>query len=220
MADRVRQPRQNRSQASMERILDAFEKLLRKGSYESITINDIAAESATGAGSIYARFDGKRSILLALHARTRDGARKYFQSLFNANVRTDESLNATVERVVRGMFAWHKRKRSVIRTSMLLDDADIYQGISTSFGTWTEQLAHLLLARGAALSQAQAISAATAFLQVTTAALQQWVIFGRIAPVGHALADEELIRVIQASGLAQIELAQRVDTPAATSQKL
>jgi AcrR family transcriptional regulator len=207
MTERVRKPRQDRSQASMERILDAFEKLLRKGSYESITINDIAAESATGAGSIYARFDGKRSILLALHSRTRDGARKYFQSLFNANVRTDESLNAAVERVVRGMFAWHKRRRSVIRTSMLLDDADIYQGISMSFGTWTEQLAQLMLARGAALAEAQALVAATAILQVTTAALQQWVIFGRTAPVGRALSDEELIRVMQASAVAQIELA-------------
>lgn len=53
----------------MVRILDAFEKLLRKQAYEAITINDIASEAATGAGSIYARFDGKRSILLGVHAR-------------------------------------------------------------------------------------------------------------------------------------------------------
>ena len=55
MNERIREPRQDRSQATMERVLDAFEKLLRKSSYETITINDIAAESSTGAGSIYAR---------------------------------------------------------------------------------------------------------------------------------------------------------------------
>ena len=53
----------------MGRIPDAFENLLRKGAYETITFNEIAKKSATGAGSIYARFGGKRSILLALHAR-------------------------------------------------------------------------------------------------------------------------------------------------------
>jgi AcrR family transcriptional regulator len=195
----------------MERILDAFEKLLRNGSYESITINDIAAESATGAGSIYARFDGKRSILLALHARTRDRARKYFQALFNPNVKTEESMEAAVERVVRGMFVWHKRRRSVIRTSMLLDDADIYRGISTSFRIWNEQLAALLLSRGAPLSDAQALTVATAILQLTTAALQQWVIFGATSPVGYTLSDEELVRILQVAAMAHIRSGNRFD---------
>jgi AcrR family transcriptional regulator len=189
----------------MERILDAFEKLLRKGSYESITINDIAAESTTGAGSIYARFDGKRSILLALHVRTRDRARKYFHALFNPDVKTDESLEAAVERIVRGMFVWHKRRRSVIRTSMLLDDADIYAGISTSFRIWNEQLAVLLLSRGGSLSEGDALTVATAILQLTTAALQQWVIFGATSPVGYALTDEELVRILRVAAMAQLQ---------------
>ncbi|WP_293883224.1 TetR/AcrR family transcriptional regulator [Sphingomonas sp.] len=188
----------------MARILDAFEKLLRNGSYESITINDIAIESATGAGSIYARFDGKRSILLALHARTRDRARRYFQILFDPNRKSDESLDVAIERITRGMFIWHKRRRSVIRTSVLLDDADLYLGISVSFGTWTEQLARLLIARGAALSDAQALDAAAAILQLSTAVLQQWVIFGRVPPVGRALSDASLISLIRIAALAQV----------------
>ena len=191
----------------MERILDAFERLLRHGSYETITIADIAADSATGAGSIYARFDGKRSILLALHARTRDRARKYFQALFNPDVRTAEQVDAAVERVVRGMFVWHKRRRSVIRTSMLLDDADIYRGISTSFQTWNEQLARLLLARGAPLSDDQVLAVATAILQLTTAAFQQWAIFGNIAPVGNAVSEKALVGLVQVAAKAQVERA-------------
>jgi AcrR family transcriptional regulator len=205
MTERVRQPRQDRSQASMERVLDAFEKLLRNGSYESITINDIAAESATGAGSIYARFDGKRSILLALHARTRDRARKYFQSLFNPDIKTAEDVEAAVGRVVRGMFVWHKRRRSIIRTSMLLDDADMYQGISTSFRIWSDHFAVLLLSRGAPLSDVQARAVATAILQLATAILQQWVIFGNTSPAGHSLSEQDLLRLIRVAAMAQLE---------------
>jgi AcrR family transcriptional regulator len=189
----------------MERILDAFEKLLRKSDYDSITINEIAKESATGAGSIYARFDGKQSILLALHARARERARKYFEQLFNPAVRAGEDLDAAIERITRGMMNWHKRQRHIIKTSLLLNDADIYQGVSASFRPWSEHLAALLQSRGAVLTQAGALAAAIAILQVTTAALQQWVIFGKVAPVGHRLTDAELVAVIKAAALGQVK---------------
>lgn len=204
MSDRIRQPRQSRSQATMIRILDAFEKLLRKDGYETITINDIASQAATGASSIYARFDGKRAILLGVHARVRDRARRYFQALFNPATKTGESLEAAIERITRGMFAWHQRHRNVIKTSLLLDDPDIYRGISASFMPWVGQLALLLRARDPALPEAGAAAAATAILQITTAALQQRVIFGDIPPIGHALSDEELVRAIVLAALSQV----------------
>jgi AcrR family transcriptional regulator len=204
LSERIRQPRQSRSQETMVRILDGFEKLLRKGGYETITINDLAKESSTGAGSIYARFDGKRSILLAVHARARDRARRYFHSLFNPAANADETLEAAVERMTLGMFLWHKRNRNVIKTSLLLDDADIYRGISTSFQPWNERLAQMLMAREPALPEAQAASAATAILQITTAALQQRVIFGGISPIGADLSDEDLVAALVAASMGQL----------------
>lgn len=190
----------------MERVLDAFEKLLRNNSYETITINDIAAESLTGAGSIYARFDGKRSILLALHARTRDRARKYFQVLFNPAARPGETLEYAIERIIRGMFNWHKRQRYIIRTSLLLNDPDIYEGISASFRPWGEQLALLLKVYDASISDAAASEAAVAIIQITIATLQQRVIFGSISPVGYRHSDEQLISIIKAAALGQVHL--------------
>ena len=188
----------------MVRILDGFEKLLRRGGYDTITINDLAKESSTGAGSIYARFDGKRSILLAVHARARDRARQYFHSLFSPAANSDETLEAAVERITRGMFSWHKRHCNVIKTSLLLDDADIYLGISTSFKPWNQRLAQMLMAREPVLPEARAASAATAILQITTAALQQWVIFGGISPIGADLSDEDLVAALVAASLGQL----------------
>ena len=188
----------------MVRIIDAFEKLLRKSAYETITINDIVNESLTGAGSIYARFDGKRSILLAVHARVRERARRYFQALFDPDERVGESLEGAIERIVIGMFAWHKRHRNVIKTSLLLDDADIYQGISISFRPWNAALALLLMARDSALPESRASTAATAILQVTTAVLQQRVIFGAISPIGHDLTEEKFVAAMVAASLGQL----------------
>ncbi len=197
----------------MIRIVDAFEKLLRKGAYETITINDIADESSTGAGSIYARFDGKRSILLAVHARVRDRARRYFRTLFKPGARVGEGLETAIERVVIGMFAWHKRHRNVIKTSLLLDDADIYRGISASFQPWNAQFALLLRTRDPTLSESRASIAATAILQITTAALQQRVIFGAISPIGRDLTDEEFVTAMVSAALGQLH-GQARGTPA------
>lgn len=204
MNDRIRQPRQGRSQATMIRILDAFEKLLRSGAYETITINDIAKESATGAGSIYARFDGKRSILLAVHARVRDRARRYFHALFNPAARVGESLEAAIGRIAIGMLTWHKRHRGVIKTSLLLDDADIYRGISASFQPWNARFAMLLRARDPSLSESRASIAASAILQITTAALQQRVIFGAISPIGRDLTEKQFVAALVAAALGQL----------------
>ncbi len=204
MNDRIREPRQDRSHATMIRILDAFEKLLRKRAYEAITINDIVSESSAGAGSVYARFDGKRSILLAVHARVRDRARRYFQALFNPATHAGESLEAAIQRIAGGMFAWHKRHRGVIKTSLLLDDADIYRGISASFHPWNAQLTLLLRARDPSLSESRASNAATAILQISTAALQQWVIFGGISPIGKKLTDADLVAAIVAAARGQL----------------
>jgi AcrR family transcriptional regulator len=200
---RIRRPQQDRSQATMVRILDAFEKLLRKGSFETITMNDIASEAATGAGSIYARFDGKRTILLAVHDRTRERARRYFEALFNPLKHGEESVHGAIERVARGMLAWHKRHRNIIKTSLILDDVDIYKGISNSFHPWSVRLSELLIARGVGLSKARALSASTAILQVMTAILQQRVIFGDISAIGYELSDQQLIDIVvgAASGL-------------------
>jgi len=204
MSQRIRQPLQERSQETMLRILDAFEKLLRKRSYESISINDIAKEASTGAGSIYARFDGKRSILLAVHARLRDRVRRYFRALFNPATSVDESVEAAIERVIRGMFAWHRRHQNIIKTSLILDDADVYNGISVSFAPYSGQMALLLKARMPSLSDEEVLKAAIAILQITIASLQQRAIFGDIAPIGHALSDEEIVAIILAASLGQL----------------
>lgn len=188
----------------MVRILDAFERLLRKADYEAITIADIARESSTGAGSIYARFADKQSILLAVHERARDRARRYFHALFNPEAKANESLEAAVERIIRGMFAWHKRNRNIIKTSLLLNDADIYRAISGSFQPWNERLAQLLRAREPAIAPGKAAHAATAILQIATATLQQMVIFGATSPVGADMPEDDLIIALVAASLGQL----------------
>src|ERR1700688_688431 len=117
----------------MSRILDAFEGLLRSRPYAKLMINDIAREAKTGAGSIYARFRDKRSILLAVQDRLRNRAREHFAELYDPRRWADTSLEKALERVVRGNLAWHRQHRNIIKSSLLMDDRDILEAISNAF---------------------------------------------------------------------------------------
>lgn len=65
----VRTPQQHRSQDTLDRILDAAERLLDQRPFEAISIADVTAEAKSSVGSFYARFRDKDSLLLFLQER-------------------------------------------------------------------------------------------------------------------------------------------------------
>jgi AcrR family transcriptional regulator len=188
----------------MTRVLDAFEGLLRSRPYAQLMINDIAREAKTGASSIYARFRDKRSILLAVQDRLRERARSYFLELYNPDSWADNCLETALERVVRGNLAWHRQHRNIIKSSLLMDDRDILQAISNAFGPVNPKVSLLLQRHLPKLKKAAADDAAARILRMMLAVFHQMVIFGDIAATGHDLSDDELVRALVLSALAQL----------------
>jgi AcrR family transcriptional regulator len=64
-----RAPIQERSQLTVEAMLDAVVKLLKRGDASSITTNRIAETAGVSIGSLYQYFPNKRAIFFALHER-------------------------------------------------------------------------------------------------------------------------------------------------------
>jgi AcrR family transcriptional regulator len=188
----------------MTRILDAFEGLLRSKPYAQLMINDIAREATTGASSIYARFRDKRSILLAVQDRLRNRARDYFTELYDPERWADKSLEKALERVVRGNLAWHRQHRNIIKSSLLMDDADILEAISNAFGPINLKFSVLIRHHLPHLTKASAIEAAARILRTMMAVFHQMVIFGDIAATGHNLSDNELVNTLILSAMAQV----------------
>lgn len=62
----VRAPRQARSQATLERFVEATRQLLETQSFEEITVSDIVQTAERTVGSFYARFDDKHAVLHVL----------------------------------------------------------------------------------------------------------------------------------------------------------
>jgi AcrR family transcriptional regulator len=64
-----RKPTQERAQVTVEAMLDAAVKLLKRGGSSSITTNRIAETAGVSIGSVYQYFPNKRAIFIALHER-------------------------------------------------------------------------------------------------------------------------------------------------------
>lgn len=66
---RITPPKQARSRATFEHLLDALEELLRTRRFEDITVRELVLRSGTSIGSFYARFPTKETLLPALYDR-------------------------------------------------------------------------------------------------------------------------------------------------------
>lgn len=66
---RRRQPRQRRARETVEAVLDAVVRILKRSGVEGVTTNRIAEVAGVSIGSIYQYFPDKRAIFTALHDR-------------------------------------------------------------------------------------------------------------------------------------------------------
>jgi len=66
---RVKAPRQARSRRAFAAALDAFDDLLRERPLAAVSVQEVADRAGLSITSVYARFDGKSALVLALHER-------------------------------------------------------------------------------------------------------------------------------------------------------
>jgi AcrR family transcriptional regulator len=100
-----RNPTQERAQVTVEAMLDAAIKLLKRGGVSSITTNRIAETAGVSIGSVYQYFPNKRAIFIALHDRhigQVDGVmqRRMIES-------ADATLEGLIASLIDGMIEAH-----------------------------------------------------------------------------------------------------------------
>lgn len=65
----VNAPQQARSQRTLEKLLDAAERILLERGLDAVTVPEVVREAGSSVGSFYARFPDKRALLETLHER-------------------------------------------------------------------------------------------------------------------------------------------------------
>src|SRR3954452_15305177 len=140
----VRPALQQRSRDSQERVLKAAEALLADKGYEGFTMTEVAKRAGISVGSVYGRFEGRESLIYAVHARV--NAR---MSAGNAQIVDAPDLATALTGAVQGFADTLYRERRVLRVFMLRGPIDetIREGGSASSQVAAELFERAVLAR-------------------------------------------------------------------------
>jgi TetR/AcrR family fatty acid metabolism transcriptional regulator len=151
-----------------EAILRAAEAVFTRRDYHEVQMDEVAAESGVGKGTLYRYFPGKRALYLAV---TFEGIGRLRDAL-DAAVRTDDPPVRKIERIVRRTltFFWERRGFfALIHQHEIKPDADVRD--------W--------FARRAGLTE------------VVAGAVREAVAAGELRPIDSRLATEMLFGMMR-----------------------
>jgi AcrR family transcriptional regulator len=97
-----RRPKQSRSRQTVEAILDAVIKILKREGFGAITTNHIAEVAGVSIGSLYQYFPDKRAIFIALHGRHIEEIDRVIQTALieNASSSLEVMVRAMVDAII------------------------------------------------------------------------------------------------------------------------
>lgn len=103
--DARKQPRQARSQATVEAILVAAARVLEREGSRAFTTNRVAEAAGVSVGSLYQYFPNKEALIVALHDRHGRAMHRVIGDALADGAHA--TLREAVAAVVRGMLAAH-----------------------------------------------------------------------------------------------------------------
>ena len=100
-ADR-RRAKQLRARQTVEAVLDAVARILKRGGVKAVTTNRIAEVAGVSIGSVYQYFPDKRAIFVALHQRHIEEIDRLVETKLveNANSSLEELMRAMIEAMI------------------------------------------------------------------------------------------------------------------------
>jgi AcrR family transcriptional regulator len=100
-----RKPTQTRARLTVDAILDAVVRLLKRDGHKAITTNRIAEVAGVSIGSVYQYFPNKRAIFIALHERHISEIDRMIQSKLAQYAASP--LDVLIRAMVDGMIEAH-----------------------------------------------------------------------------------------------------------------
>lgn len=114
---------QQRSRATLEKLLSAGVELLEEKGYEGLSIGELSARSKVSVGSIYQRFEGKETLFAALRERILERLDAQQSDLFLPVDRELPDDVLVVEAVIR-LATLLRRHESLLRVMILRGAVD------------------------------------------------------------------------------------------------
>jgi AcrR family transcriptional regulator len=205
MTDRewVRAPRQARSQATLERFVEATSQLLEERSFEDITVADIVSKAERTVGSFYARFEDKYAVLHVLVDRLDERIRALVRSFCDPARWEGMDVTDFISQSVSLSVLAYRRSNAVYRaalTAAATDERFRARRIDT-MRYCAEQHKSFLVTRSDELTCLDVGRSSDLMYETVTALLDHELLFGRFTATGPP-SDVELVAEITEQCLA------------------
>jgi AcrR family transcriptional regulator len=179
-----RQPLQDRSRASLSRMLDAARRLLVENGSGEFSLGDVSRAGRVSIGSIYHRFDSKDELLRAVHSDFMKELTEEQTALVSGAVRNARNLPELLSLMIDEVAEFFRKHAPLLRPMMICASKDPV--ISAAGGVGYAHLRDLfsgaLLAYRADMRCNDPQHAAVTCIKLIYAALGYELGFGAISP--------------------------------------
>ncbi|HEY7700438.1 MAG TPA: TetR/AcrR family transcriptional regulator [Vicinamibacteria bacterium] len=194
-----RAPLQKRSQATLDRLIDACEGLLREKPFERVSVGELAKRGRSSVGSFYGRFQGKEELLDFLDARGEKELVERWDEYFAPERWQGVPASELAGRFVRFWVTAHRARKGVVRALHLrLRSRPTRESLARSRRLNRKVIGGmlaLLRERRSEIAHPDLDRAVPFALVMAAASIREWILFEDLnlypsAPDDEALAEE------------------------------
>lgn len=200
----IKAPVQERSERTLEAILDAAERMLEEGPLQSASVAGIAREAGSSVGAFYHRFPDKQALARTLYQRFRRESLATIEENFAPARWEGHTLVEVIDALVGFTAGDYLKRPGLRRFALHLVESDpAIRALSQSLsGAVVDALGRLLESRRDELGHPDPRLAAEFLHRLMFATLDQIAIFHGEPPTGNDLTEErfvaELSRAVRA----------------------
>ena len=145
-ADGVRPPRQERSRATFERLLDAAQELLERGGTDGTSMADVAQRAGSSIGALYTRVPDKATLVRAVQLRLVERQLSGAEELARADPRGNAPLGEIIGRLLVTVTTSIRADAGLLRAIIVqgMRDAVMRERVSLGLESLTRLLADIL----------------------------------------------------------------------------
>ncbi len=200
---RINPAQQERSRRAQAETLEAFELLLKERPYSRVTMQDVADRAGLAITSVYARFEGKSALVLAVHERLIVSGIAAFDAMVEAESANPTDTREFVTVLIAGFAEYAELDSHILRAVLAANDEETNERAAYFIRASSERIAKVVAPR---LSQplADAERDIDFGWRGVVAVLQQtWALWG--SDVGRfPVGKDELVRRLADQFLATI----------------
>jgi AcrR family transcriptional regulator len=191
---RFHPPQQSRSHATLERLLDATERVLEQKSFSEATLAEIVEEAGVTVGAFYRRFPDKDALLHHLDDRFFSELYSLADELSDPARWEDRPVAQIVEGLMSEAVALYRARRGLMRSLFLRARTDlrIQENACRVNEHFLERIQALLLPRAAELAHPDPERAISLGFVVMVGSLRETILFGEVWPSLDRLVGDDL----------------------------